>query len=35
MFNPDPLGELTIHVPGDVVDPWATVIAVDIAPPPA
>jgi alpha-L-fucosidase len=35
MFNPDPLGELVIHVPEEVVDPWATVIAVDIAPAPA
>ncbi|HXQ23191.1 MAG TPA: hypothetical protein VN812_16055 [Candidatus Acidoferrales bacterium] len=32
MFNADPMGELTITVPESIVDPYATVIAVDIAP---
>ena len=31
-FNPDPLGELTIQVPESVIDPYATVIAIDFAP---
>jgi alpha-L-fucosidase len=30
LVNPDPLGELTIRVPEDVLDPYATVLAVDI-----
>lgn len=29
-FNPDPLGELTIQVPEDVLDPLATVLAIDM-----
>lgn len=33
MFNVDPVGEVTIAVPQALVDPHATVIAVDIAPP--
>jgi alpha-L-fucosidase len=33
LFNADPLGELTIVVPESVVDPYATVIAVDVPPP--
>jgi alpha-L-fucosidase len=32
MFSADPPGELTITVPAPLVDPYATVIAVDIAP---
>ena len=32
LFNADPFGELTITVPESVVDPHATVIAVDIDP---
>ena len=32
LFNPDPLGELTIQVPESVIDPYATVIAIDFAP---
>ena len=32
LFNADPLGELTITVPEEVIDPWATVIALDITP---
>jgi alpha-L-fucosidase len=32
MFNTDPSGELTISVPESLIDPYATVIAVDIAP---
>jgi len=31
-FNCDPLGELTIQVPESVIDPYATVIAIDLAP---
>ena len=31
LFNPDPLGELTIQVPEQSVDPYATVIAIDLA----
>ncbi len=31
MVNPDPLGELTIRVPEDVLDPLATVIELEIA----
>lgn len=30
MMNPDPLGELTIQVPEAVIDPYATVIAIDL-----
>jgi alpha-L-fucosidase len=30
LMNPDPLGELTIQVPEQVVDPYATVIAIDL-----
>jgi hypothetical protein len=29
MFNKDPLGELIIKVPESVLDPYATVIAID------
>ncbi|MEW6498826.1 MAG: alpha-L-fucosidase, partial [Cyanobacteriota bacterium] len=32
LFNPDPLGELTIQIPETSVDPYATVIAIDLAP---
>jgi alpha-L-fucosidase len=32
LFNADPMGELTIMVPEAVVDPYATVIAVDTVP---
>jgi alpha-L-fucosidase len=32
LFNPDPLGELTIAVPDGVLDPYATVLAIDFAP---
>lgn len=32
LFNADPFGELTISVPESVIDPYATVIAVDITP---
>src|SRR5262249_37000961 len=32
LFNPDPLGELRIEVPEAVLDPYATVIALDFAP---
>jgi alpha-L-fucosidase len=32
LFNPNPLGELTIQVPEMSVDPYATVIAIDLAP---
>ena len=32
LSNPDPMGELTITVPGSVVDPYATVIAVEVVP---
>ena len=32
LFNADPFGELTITVPESVVDPYATVIAMDIDP---
>lgn len=31
MFNPDPVGELIIEVPEQLLDPLATVIAVDVA----
>jgi alpha-L-fucosidase len=31
MFNPDPLGELTIDVPDSLLDPLATVLALDFA----
>ena len=31
-FSADPLGELTIQGPSLALDPYATVIAVDIAP---
>jgi alpha-L-fucosidase len=30
LFNPDPLGELTIQIPETSVDPYATVIAIDL-----
>jgi hypothetical protein len=30
-FGPDPLGEVTITVPEHVIDPYATVLAVDLA----
>ncbi|MDX2100256.1 MAG: hypothetical protein SFW36_20970, partial [Leptolyngbyaceae cyanobacterium bins.59] len=30
LMNPDPLGELTIQVPEEVIDPNATVLAVDL-----
>jgi alpha-L-fucosidase len=33
LFNPDPLGELRIVVPEAAIDPSATVIAVEFAPP--
>ncbi len=33
MIHPDPLGELTIRVPEDVLDPLATVIELEISPP--
>jgi alpha-L-fucosidase len=32
MFNPDPMGELTVAVPEAVQDPNATVVALEIAP---
>ena len=32
LMNADPLGELTIAVPEALVDPYATVIAIDLAP---
>ena len=32
LFNADPLGELTVTVPESEVDPYATVLAVDIKP---
>lgn len=32
LFNADPMGEVTIRVPPALVDPYATVIAVDVAP---
>ncbi len=32
LFNPDPLGELTIAVPDAALDPYATVLAIDFAP---
>ena len=32
LFNADPFGELTISVPESVIDPYATVIALDINP---
>ena len=32
LFDPDPLGELTIQIPETSVDPYATVIAIDLAP---
>lgn len=32
LFNADPAGELTISVPETRVDPYATVIAIDVAP---
>jgi alpha-L-fucosidase len=31
IMNPNPLGELTIQVPEAVIDPHATVIAIDFA----
>lgn len=30
-FNPDPKGEVTIQVPEDVVDPFATVLELEMA----
>lgn len=33
MFNFDPLGDVVIDVPDALIDPLATVIAVDLAPP--
>jgi alpha-L-fucosidase len=30
LFGTDPVGEITITVPEDVVDPWATVLVVDV-----
>jgi len=32
-FNADASGELVIRVPEDLIDPLATVLAVDVAPP--
>ena len=32
LLNSDPMGELTISVPEDVLDPLATVLAIEIAP---
>ncbi len=32
LFNPNPTGELTIAVPADAVDPYATVLAIELAP---
>jgi len=32
LFNPDPSGELTIAVPETLVDPLATVVAIDVKP---
>jgi alpha-L-fucosidase len=32
MFNSDPMGEVSVHIPGALVDDAATVIALDIAP---
>ena len=32
LFSADPLGELTIQVPSVALNPYATVIAVDIVP---
>lgn len=32
LFNPDPLGELTITVPESALDPYATVITIDFTP---
>ena len=29
LFNPDPIGELAIEIPERLIDPLATVIAVD------
>jgi hypothetical protein len=29
MFNKDPVGELIIEVPESVLDPYATVLAID------
>jgi len=31
LMNPDPLGELMIQVPEDVIDPCATVLAIDLS----
>ncbi len=28
-FNPDPYGEVTVHVPAEAIDPYATVLALD------
>ena len=35
MFNADPIGELTIRVPEDVLDPLATVLELEVTPPAA
>jgi alpha-L-fucosidase len=32
LLNADPMGELTIEVPESVLDPLATVLAVEITP---
>jgi alpha-L-fucosidase len=32
LFNPDPLGELRIVVPESALDPYATIVTVDVAP---
>jgi alpha-L-fucosidase len=32
LLNSDPMGEVTITVPAEVIDPLATVVAVDITP---
>lgn len=31
LFNPDPTGEATIHVPADAIDPLATVLELELA----
>jgi alpha-L-fucosidase len=33
LFNADPMGEVTITVPATLIDPHATVLAIDITPP--
>jgi alpha-L-fucosidase len=32
LFDPDPLGEVTIAIPQEAIDPYATVVAIDLAP---